>query len=408
MSGVLTLRRSAACLLNGWHPKPIPQAGLIDGMSSDGFQWGGNFFGNKPDRDLDGTYFPEAPTERVVKIRSLTDRRPSVKIVARITTRNRSYGYYGAAGPRLGQIQPPFYDQLWLNDRINLGEYLPPSSQWWIPHPQFNPSNIPTTEIWYIEGYTDLLNNQGQQIGRGCIIKKNKIVGEPYNDPNNTTYWPDFETETFSTTNNNWTPEDDGFTAMENNNAGAPENKWYYKVVGEDIGADKMTSVFTDVNPYVTSYMWARDSADNEVQFDIDKDQPGRITALCAYAPDKTASTSPFYWNRQDLKMEIYAVTDEPECGEDDPCWLEGVSYSLTVDYEEGTAESDMDMQRGVNQWPLLSGGGGGQWTQTAQLGEQETGTGFSGRAYKLATMEWNDVAEGTYKIIKDFHASLD
>jgi hypothetical protein len=404
--GVLTFRRSAACLLNGWHPKPIPQSGLIDGMSDSGFQWGAD----KPERAQDGTYFPDAPSERVVKIRSLTNRKPSVKVVARITTRNRSYGYYGSAGPRLGQIQPPFYDQLWLNDRINLKEYLPPASQWWIPHPQFNPYNIPTTEIWYIEGYSDKLNNQGEKVGRMCTIKKNRIVGEPYNDPSNTTYWPDFETELFETSNKSWTPEDDGFTAMENNNDDDPQYKWYYKVVGEDIGADKMTSVFTDAYPYGISLMWARDSADNEVQFDIDKEQPGRVTSLCAYAPDKTSSTSPFWWNRQDLKMEIYAVVDEPECGEDEPCWLEGVSYSLTVDYEEGTAESDWEMQRGVRGYPLLSGGGGGQWTQTAQIGEQESIPGWTigGRTYKLATMEWNDVAEGTYKIIKDFHVSLD
>lgn len=405
MNGVLMLRRSAACLLNGWHPNPIPQSGLIDGMSSVGFQWGDY----RPVRALDGTYFPEAPSDRVVKIKSLTFRKPSVRIVAKITTRRKWYGYYGVAGPRGGQIQPPGYDSLWLNDRINLGEYFPPASQWWIPHPTFAQSNIPTTEIWYIEGFYDLLNNQGQQIGRGCTIKKNKIIGEPYNNPNNTSFWPEFETQLFSTTNNSWTPEVDGFTAMENNNDGDPKDKWYYKVVGEDIGADKMTSVFIDAYPYGSSLMWARDAQDSQVQFDIEKDQVGRDNSLMAFMPDKTPSTSPFYWHKQDLSMDIYALADEPECGDDTPCWLENVSYSLTVDYDEGQAESDEDMQRGVRGYPLLTSSGSGQWTQSGQISQPEAIPGWfgGGVAYKLATMEWVDVPEGTYKMIKDFSASL-
>ncbi|WP_396190369.1 hypothetical protein [Flavobacterium sp.] len=374
-------------------------------MSDYGLQWGAD----KPVRAQDGTFFPDAPADRVVKTKSLTLRTPSVKIVARITTRRKYYGYYGVGGPRGGQIQPPFYDKGWLLDRINLGEYSPPSNQWWIPHPQFSPSNIPTSEIWYIEGYADMLNNQGQKIGRGCTIKKSKITGAPYNDPNNTTYWPDFETESFTTTDTSWTPEQDGFTAMENNNDDDPQYKWYYKVVGDDIGADKMTNVFIDAYPYSNSIMWARDAADSEMQFNIDKSEPGRADSLCAFKPDKTASTSPFYWHMQDLEMDIYALADEPECGDDTPCWLEGASYDLTVAYEEGDAESDMEMQRGVRGYPLLTSGGSGQWSQSGQISQPDSIPGWTsgGVAYKLATMSWTDVPDGTYKMIKDFSVSL-
>jgi len=398
-------RRSAACLLNGWHPQSMPSqpdGGLRSGVV--GFQWGD--YGQRNKVAPDGTLFPEGSSERIKKIKSFNagfQYKPSIRFIGILSTSQTWYGMFFVGAYPWWLISSS--DNLWINSRWpgqDLGVTTPYPS--WPADKEF----IPTTKVEVIYGYGERYDQNFNQIGWSRRIVTIKIEGAPYNS-NASGYWPTIEYGDLEEKPMEWSPSDEGFEEMDNNYSDGPEFKWYFKDTGEDIGADKVNPI-SGVGGGNYGSFYARDDADAAAYFDLPDDAIG-VSMTYAYKPDKNADTGPYNWHRQDLKLDVYAIIEEADdCLIERKCWYEDASFTVKVTYMEGTAEMDRELYTYSRPYPSFDGGSDNYWSQSSQLGDPSPipNLNIGGTHFKIGTMEWKDLSPGTYKRITDFSVSLD
>ncbi len=400
-------RRIGACLLNGYHPAQKPQDGYDGGWrSSAGFQWGDN----APWMSQDGTYFPGGSADIIKKFK--VDVRgydiPNIKFFAEITTKLWWNGTVWRSG--LDQYGWPTFGMVGLNSRLPRQDYGI-TSPWpdWPPDKEY----IPTTEVQYIKGYYKTYTNVNPitQTGTGAYVEGTKIVGSPYNQIN-PPYWPEYVLGQTILRPIGWKPEDDGFIKMGNNSGSDPEFWWYYKDVGEDIGADKIETI-REAGPF-PSTMYARSAQDMAVQYELPKAEASNVAAydastfLYAYTPEKTTNTPPMNWERRDLEIQIYAsVEGTDECNiTDSNCWFKDETYTATIHYAEGTCEIDRDFTRGLRPYPKFTdNGSSGQSTASGKLTSIQ---GFVSKFKVGDKIEWNNLSPNSFKRITDITISKD
>ena len=413
-------RRSAACLINGYYPSTQPQNGYDGGYSygtnSGLFKWGSKY----PIRQ-DGEYFPNGSTEVIKKIKVSQFDGTIPHITFRVEARRNFHWnpWFGFGYPR-GLFYFTEYElPNAINARVPNTKLAPYGND--IPWPEWpaDKEYIPTTEVKYINGYSPRTTTSNPIIQLGWWVTEytSKISGAPYNSLPPGAWWPELSSEGPTAKPMSWKPSDDGYEPFKGDMGSDEEDWWYFKVTGEDIGADKV-NVIEDTGGFIGSgvTIFARDSADSQVAYTMPKAEAGVVTAqinsefLYAYTPDKDASTSPFHWQRNDLEISVYASIDGSDCAVlKNDCWYKDVTFKVTIHYEEGTCEMDLGLIKYEKQYPSFSGGSAGQEEVSGKLVRLEQGQWpYPDTTFSLGSpVKWEDLSPGTYKRITDITVSL-
>lgn len=392
-------RRVGACLINGYHPATKPQDGYNGGFRGGvvGFQWGSN----APFIGQDGTYFPGGSAELIkkFKVAVIGYDTPNIKFFAEIKTRLWWNGTEWIRG--IDRYGWPDYTMRALNSRVPRQD-ANIQSPWpdWPPGKEY----IPSTEVKFILGYfkTYTTSNPITQTGVGVWVRTTKIVGSPYNQIIQP-YWPEYDPGQMQTKPIGWKPEDDGFIKMANNSGSDPEYWWYYKDVGEDIGADKIETP-REAYPF-PSTIYARNEQDIEVQYEMPKETDDSTSFIYAYTPEKGASTSPYNWERRDLELQVYAMIDgtsDCQITEND-CWYKDETFTATIHYATGTCEIDRPFIKRERYFPKFTDSGSGQVTASGKLVSIEGNV----QKFKVGEMiEWSNLSPNSFKRITDITIS--
>lgn len=413
-------RRSAACLINGYYPATQPQNGYDGGYGygsgSIGFKWGDKY----PFRQ-NGEYFPNGASDLIkkIKVRVTDGSTPDIKFWIEVRRNFHWNPWFGYLYPRALQYMNPWSLPDAINARVPNVKLSPWNND--IPWPEWpaDKEYIPTTEVKYLQGYSKRMTTQNPitQIGWWVTEYTSKITGAPYNSPPPGPWWPEFSQEGPIAKPMGWSPADDGYAPFKGDMGSDPEYWWYFKVTGEDIGADKVNTI-QDTGGFVGSgvTIYARDGADSQIAYTMPTATADQVAAavhsyfLYAYTPDKTASTSPFRWQRNDLEIRVFAGISGSDCSVlKNDCWYKDADFKATIHYDEGTCEMDLGLMKGEKEYPSFSGGSAGQSEVSGKLVKLEQGIWpYTDTTFSLGgPIKWENLSPGTYRRITDVTVSL-